>query len=330
MLVNRDDWYQSPINELGDFRGELKPVFKEIIRLYSQLKPAENSKLTETSVSFSYAHYRCGYGRKKDPLLKALYQADLDYDFCDLTTGKRAKKILFYSGEEWLPREEQAFLQEYVDEGGTLVLFQKGPVYDEHKRPFNLLELPLPEAVLGGNEVLSHKKELEIELSRDLRPRVHSEVHVYGLVKDASSIWAKQVPSSGWELQWKLLDNTRYRIGLVLKRGKGKIILLGVLPNPELLHSLHQFLKVSRGVYSTTEGVTTSLFQRKNQKKYFMVLTNNSGKKVEAFVSLSYKIKSASPLMNPEALLSSSLAKKPANLTISLLPKSGEVLLLNA
>ena len=322
MLVNRDNWYQAPINELGDFRLDLKPVFQELTQLYHQLKPSECVKLTNTAVTFSYAHYRNGYAHKEDALLKSFYHADLDYEFCDLETGRNGdKKILFYSGEEWLPKKEQKYLSDYVQKGGTLVFFQKFPYLDEKKKPLNVLDLPFPDAVLGGREILSHKKILQLQLGKNVQ--VDSQVFIYAPLKLGTPLWAKQVPSEGWELQWKLCDNKRYCVGHLYKRGKGRILLLGLLPNPEILHALHQKFGVSRYAVSETGGVNSTLFQRK--KEHFLIATNNRTEAVDACISLNIPITSASSLTRkiPIRMISK---KKGIELFFKLPPKSGDIL----
>lgn len=326
MLVNRDNWYQAPINEMGEFRLGLKKTFSDIVRLYQKMSPADCEKVVNASVTFSWAHHRSGFAHKENSLLKAFYAADLDYDFCDLQTGSRSNPVFFYNGEEWLPEEELRFLLNAVEKGVRLVLFQKGPRYNEYKEPFNLLNLPLPEAILGGREVMTDKKGVCFELGRSIRAKAFSAVHCYSEEKGAKTIWAGQLPSSAWELQWKQADGSRYRAGLILKRGKGEIMLLGAEPNAELLHAVYQYYGIQKGSYSTTEGVSTALFKRKGRKEYYLVCTNNSGQQVDARVHLSFtKRKMKALSLTTGADCSASYQKEFPELFVSLSRKSGDI-----
>jgi len=184
----------------------------------------------------------------------------------------------------------------------------------------------LPESILGGKEVLSHKKNIQIDLGKGFRPKVRSEIYLYGTTKNATSIWGKQVPSSAWELQWKLLDRKRYRVGLILKRGKGKIYLFGVTPNPAIVHAIQDLLKIRIYANSPTEGVQTALFKRKRSQEFFLVLTNNTTQQVEASVRLDLqnKVSRWASLMDPSK--QGKFVQKGAPLQISLPAKSGDVL----
>ncbi len=325
MLVNRDNWYQAPITELGDFRLDLKPSFQKVVQLYQEFDPAQNRKVCHTAVTFSYAHHRMGKAHQLDLLLQSLYQADIDFDFCDLSLGKNAHALLFYSGEEWLPQAEHQFLLEHVEAGGTLVCFKTAPRYDEALKPYNLLNLPFPDAILGGREVMSHQKEIMIEWKKGLTTKLKSEIFIYPEIEQAKSIWATQSPSTAWELQWKQADDEKYRVGLIIKRGKGQIFLLGVDPTPELLVSLHQFCSTPIPVISSTANVQSALFQRKGTKEFFLVLTHNQTEKIETSLLLS-DIKKISHAKSLSGLpVTVSLSSKGVQLHVTLPPKSGDI-----
>lgn len=329
MLVNRDNWYQAPITELGDFRTDLTPTFKKLIEMYHKLDPAENEKCSQTSVTFSYTHYRMGKSHSVDPLLKSLYQADIDYEFCDLSHSKKPHSLLLYSGEEWLPEAEQDFLLEHVESGGTLVCFKNYPLYDEFRRPCNKLNLPLPEAVLGGKEIMSHLKHVAVQWKKGLETEVKSEVYLYPEVDGSEPIWAKQVPSSAWELQWHQVNGAEYRIGLVFKRGKGRLILLGVDPTPELVFDLHQFCSVPIPSYSTAPHVQTALFKRRESSgEFFLVVTHNYTERSEASLFLPgfNKIEELQSFSDFKVTFEEIKNAKGVQIHLSLPPKSGDIL----
>ena len=94
MLVNRDNWYMSPINEWGRVRVELYDVFKQIVSVFKQLRPASLKKLTDIAVTFNPIQYAARTLSHNSPVLVALYQGDVDYDMVDSRFPIPEKKIL--------------------------------------------------------------------------------------------------------------------------------------------------------------------------------------------------------------------------------------------
>src|SRR5207302_7392573 len=124
MLAARDSWYMSPITELGRFRPELAPAFAEIVRVFREIDPPSLTRLTETAVTFNAAE-RGAYLGNAD-VLRALYAADIDYEFLDVDadSGWYAKPLVVYAGGEHLTADQRQRLHDYVQQGGQLVLFQ--------------------------------------------------------------------------------------------------------------------------------------------------------------------------------------------------------------
>jgi len=54
MLINRDNWYQSPINEWGQTRPELYAVFNQIVRVFEQVDPASLTHVADLAVTFDF------------------------------------------------------------------------------------------------------------------------------------------------------------------------------------------------------------------------------------------------------------------------------------
>jgi len=64
MLVNRDNWYMSPINEWGRRRDELYDVFKDLVQIFNTLKPYELKKMVDIAVEdcpLIYTYCRTSY-----------------------------------------------------------------------------------------------------------------------------------------------------------------------------------------------------------------------------------------------------------------------------
>lgn len=270
MLVNRDNWYMCPINEWGRKRNELYPVFKDIVNLYKHVSPADCEKLTDTAASFDIlqsAAYMSYYS--DNPVLNSLYGADIDYEFFDLGTGKINKKIVFYNNKQFLSEQAQKRLLDYVESGGNLVIFQDFPRLDENFQPLNMLKIKEPDKILESHDV-------EIRLNKE-RCRLCSPLFVYDNVP-GEKIVAKRVVPAGQSLEEDtafelLMAGQEYTVGYVQKKGKGKMIVVGVKPGPDLMLAIHKYSGIGIPSRSLLPGVTSSLLRR--NKTYFLIVTNN-------------------------------------------------------
>src|SRR5215216_4841550 len=158
MLVNRDNWYQCPINEWGRTRPELFEVFQQVTKLIHAIGPASLVKLTDTAVTFNT--WQRGSERPAQDLLQAFYEADIDYEFYDVDRGRCDKPILFYAGGDWLSAAAQRHLKECIESGGHLICLGTYPYLGDELHPLNLLGIKEPQGIISGNlslEVLGSK-----------------------------------------------------------------------------------------------------------------------------------------------------------------------------
>jgi len=276
MLTDRDNWYMSPINQWGRIKPEIFLPFKEIVSLYNKINPPELVKMTETSVSFSVLQHSTETINIEDPVLKSFYESDIDYEFFDTQTGKISKKILFYSGNDWLDRKSQKQLVQYVEKGGILVFFQNFPRYDESFSPLNLLCIKEPDRIvdLGGSEI-----ELLFGVEKII---LKGPFFDYNTVpSNSKKIIGRRIPfrDSTMEENYKLnnlLVGNQYCVGYLHKKGKGSIFVLGVKPTPQILLALHKYFRIP--IYSRAEhtNIITSLFYSKKGKTHYLIVVNNT------------------------------------------------------
>src|SRR5215216_1934649 len=149
MLVNRDNWYQCPINEWGRTRPDLFEVFQQVTMLTREIEPASLVKLTDTAVTFDTLQR--GTERPGQDLLQAFYEADIDYEFYDADRGRCDKPILFYAGGDWLSAAAQRHLKECIESGGHLICLGTYPYLDDELHPLNLLGIKEPQGIISGN-----------------------------------------------------------------------------------------------------------------------------------------------------------------------------------
>lgn len=267
MLVNRDNWYMSPINEWGRVRWELYDVFKQIVGAFKQLNPPSLKKMTDVAVTFNPLQYAARTMSHNSPVLTALYRGDVDYEMCDPRFPLPKKKVIFYSGNQWLSKEAHENLRRYVMEGGTLVAFRDFPRKNEQFEPFQVIGFEDPERTL-----FEFKKHFILSFGKG-RPSVPVNSSVY--VFKAAGCKPFQVDLGVYGKQ---------TIGYSKDLGKGKILHFGVEPTPDLVLAILTYLHVSLISHSNTQDVKTALFSRGN--RYYLVAINNGNEDKNAAVYL--------------------------------------------
>lgn len=279
MLVNRDNWYQSPINEWGRTRPELFNAFKQITALVDRLDPSTLEKITETAVTFD--PLQRGTQRPGQDMLASFHDADIDYEFFDLNGRMTDKPVAFYAGGQWLSSQGQQQLVHYVENGGHLVCIGSTPTLDEHLQPLNLLDIREPEGIVGvqGKVTLRLFDEYTVE-----SPWLHNYDATPGEPVIAERLAYRQQPSEELALQFSLQEGLRYSVGYQVGRGQGRITVIGLQPSPTLLIALHQHFGVSIPCRSQTGSVTSTLYQRDGN--YYVIATNDGTESKAAVLSL--------------------------------------------
>ncbi len=282
MLVNRDNWYMSPINEWGRTRPELFDVFRRLVALFEAVDPPRLTKLTETSVALDILDRSSEIGGFDDPLRTACYQADIDYECFDLASGEIRKPLLLYSGHRWMDAAAQRRLLDYVESGGHLVFFDQLPVKDASLHPCNLLGLREPESMLSGANLTISLGDQACDVSV---PHCFRYDAVPG-----EPIYAARRIDSGYHAEeqrilFSLPVGARMLIGCRERRGKGSITVLGVPPSAPLVLALHRWLNIPLYSRAQLDGVSTALFQR-DDDIFFLIAANNRHEAVEAQIYL--------------------------------------------
>lgn len=274
MLVNRDNWYMSPINEWGRVRPDLYGAFQQITALYRQIDPTTLEKVAALSATIDPLQQAAAHPESE--VLRALYDAGLDYDFWDVNIGQAQHPTLLYAGQEWLSAAAQRRLSEYVEAGGHLVCIGTAPRLDDAMRPLNLLELPEPSGAIGDMGEITARLHLpggSVEIKTrwlewfDAPPGK-------ALVAERQSVDRDAVE----EMQYlcNLPVGTRYPVGFSQPRGRGRITYLGLQPTPALLLALCEAF-ATPPARCATPGVSAALFQRKGQpEQVYLMLANNS------------------------------------------------------
>ncbi len=279
MLVNRDNWYQSPINEWGRTRPDLFAAFKQMVSLYYEVQPYAWEKQTNTALTYN-PQQRASV-RPAQPLFQAFYDAGVDYAFFDTVRGECKQKVLFYAGAHWMARDVQEKLKNYVLQGGNLVFLGTYPYLDEKLQPYNLLEIVEPDGILKGLPTIELALSIKAECSAEWFYNYHE---VPGTPIYAKRLAPKSIVAEENYLQWNLQKDEQYIVGYVQNLGKGKIIQFGVNPSKELILQIHQYLDVKIPARSLSPDVQVACFKRENE--IFLTIVNPSKEDKQVLVEI--------------------------------------------
>lgn len=272
MLVNRDNWYLAPINEWGRKRDELFDVFKGVVDLFNKLQPQNLEKLTPLAVTYHPMQAASKNVAHDQPVLQALYEADLDYECWNPASEKKCdKKIVFYTGAQWLDDLSQDKLKEHMESGGTLIAFKDFPRRNERSEKLNL-GFEDPESIL-----FEFKRNFLLKFP-GTKNNVNVTSSVFTFPDRKHENFVADLGSYGKQI-----------VGYIKKIGKGKLIHLGIDPSPEILHALAGFLGLNEIVCPATQGIISARFKRGN--KIYILAVNNSEEVKTATLSLSVPVK---------------------------------------
>jgi hypothetical protein len=283
MLHDRDNWYMSPVNSRGKKRLEVFSVFRQFVQL---AKPEDWELCTPTGITYYARHYSIQNlaleYQKSYEVSEALYQAGIDYSFYSLKSPGHPPKILFYDGWDWLDKDAQTALVEYVKSGGHLVVFQRCPRTDERGNPLNLLEILQPDGVDSQGYMNTFYQDVIVHFGDDdIRVPLPKAVFYYGQVP-GEEIVATRTPSqlvmndNVLEEYQFLVDLGREEnlvIGYHQKVEKGSLTVLGLPPSAEVVVGIHRYLQISIPALPHTKGVEAALYRRE-AARYLIALNN--------------------------------------------------------
>jgi hypothetical protein len=306
MLVDRDNWYMSPINEWGAKRPELAEEVEALVRAYDQLDPPSLERVTSTCLTWSSLHRSA---KLDDPTClprKAMYEAGLDYMFLDLAVGKVCKPLILYDGTEWLPSGEQERLLVCIEEGSHLVLFQLLPLRDEDGRETNVLGLPVPtgKRASGWLDVILGNETVRVKSSSLLWDREEWEPFAAAAAMRPAGEYTAEM-----ERHVRLALGRQFTVGWTKDCGKGRITVLGLEPSALLIKALHRAFGITLPPHSDEDSVTVVTFTGK--RGLFMVVVNVCDRARQVAVRLPWGL-----LPSPDVAVSRVLGQGSQYLTV--------------
>lgn len=293
MLVTRDNWPHAPINEWG-LGNEYYAVHRDIMAEAEALEPWNLTEISDASLLL-YKPHRIACPGNFDEVCRALEAADAAYDYYDPQSGRApATQTLIYAGSDWIEREVEARIADFVRAGGTLVCFNQFPARDEFGEPLRHLVFDPPRGarpVLLPVAVRSRGREVVLEKGGHMGCKVNFFYYPDGagdpiqLVTNAKA--RELLVDIGAE------GHSVFTIGYSRRMGKGRLVQIGSHPCAELV----QFaLEQGEGIAARcrTPGVLTNLHRRPGGDRILFV-TNRHAESRQVEVELNLRKAGLSP-----------------------------------
>ena len=273
MLVERDNWYFSPINARGYKRFELFEPMKKIVDVFHQIRPAELTNLTHTAITEDETHFLAEQMGGKNSIAKAVYQSGISFKSFDILKGDTTTKLLFYAGPEWMSNNRQEKLLHFIKAGGTVIFFNNYPYLDEKQNRNSILPFQEPDGTTPTKHFQLKIGQVKIDIIDSLSIfRQVSGQAIYATQREAAGA---QLVAEENVFHENIEVGKEFLIGYVQQVNNGKLIFIGCTPNSEIISALHRMLNIPVFCFSKTADIFSSLFQ-KNKNQYYLFSVNNS------------------------------------------------------
>ena len=264
MLVNRDNWAYSPINETGHVKKDIFSALKRINEGVTGLPVKEWERVSNLAIAYSPQMGIIGHD-----LINAFYELGYDYRVYNLEYPTFTPDVLFYRLGTTLPRHQVRVLKNYVEKGGKLVLFTGYPLFGELGERRNILGLIEPHGL---------RTSTRIELNIPGAPRIISPSFIFEKIP-GDPIKAKVIGSKNRESLMEEYSaffssekGKEFITGYIKPLGKGEIILFGVDPHPEIIKSTLKMVDKRPPIRSLNKDTQISLF--KKDDTYYIIIVN--------------------------------------------------------
>ncbi|MCC7013329.1 MAG: beta-galactosidase [Planctomycetes bacterium] len=240
MLVGRDHWSGAAIDAHGELDQRLALALREACASFELLRDAPRPSVS-CGVTWSWAEHQTAATLRRridDPLLAALFEMGIEYDFVDVDRAPLtpAPELLFVASS----LTDARVLERHAAQGGTVVFFQR--------------LAPGCAAPDGSSHHAPQALEVSLGFSTD------APVFAYRDVPGAP-ITAVQKPWSEDPDLARLQAcavGRRYVVGYVEPRGRGRWVVLGCAPSVQAVLAVHRAFGFELPARSTTPGVHVS------------------------------------------------------------------------
>lgn len=289
VIVNRDNWYHSPINQFGRETMYFEP-HKQVMDLVKKIELHKLDRKPAVSL-VTLRRQRMSDSGNWQTLWDSLTTTGIDFDTVDLRYEKPKSDLVFYGGTELIEADEAENLRRSVEDGATVVIFNQIPRLNRLGEPMNPFDLPESDGIrpIGSPFTLSWDgKTAEV-------PKGGHYGRYWTLYFDSVPEGASPIVASprGTNVEFlvdlratNLAANT-YRLGFVKAFGKGKVIVLGMAPSPAAVRIAKEIAGGTFKIETRTPGTLITFWEGDGAAYAFVINRNEHAVGVELFVDRS-------------------------------------------
>jgi hypothetical protein len=280
LLVTQYSWPNSPINEWG-WPNEYYPVHKDVLALTRRIEPWNLTALNDVGLVVYKPHRVIDPGNF-ETMFYALESENIRFAYSDLQcSGSDLPPFLVYSGSEWLAAPDLRRIETYVENGGTLITFNKAPLMDEFGNPTRLpftapegarpVLLPIFVNYKNGSASVSNAGHLGCKVNMCYFRNVEGEP-----LRACVSEQSKQAMSlSLLGLTGNTAGSRDFTMGYARSFGKGKIIFIGSNPSARILRMILEQEGYPPCASVGTPLITTSCFRHSDGSLILFAINRN-------------------------------------------------------
>ncbi|MCD6368826.1 MAG: beta-galactosidase [Thermoproteales archaeon] len=283
MLVNRDNWYFSPINEWGRVRKDLYPTFKKIVEVYSKISPSDNKILSDLSIVVTRDHIWGIRSKWAKEFFSELHRNYLDFNVYEPLVDNIRGRLLLYIGSNYIKKHYLRNILKAVEEGSILLVFGEFPALDDSGEPLEEAKSfhVEPIASMGGGTYLLGIKKNSISFSTD-KVLIYDPHEVKGEPLVIERIYEPKIDEE--KVYSQLVSRKRTVAGYMVTHGAGKVIVLGVKPTVGLLEKIMELLDIPIYCRSQVPGVLSSIHM--DEDKYLLFIANTVNKTLSTKIEI--------------------------------------------
>jgi len=277
MMVNRDNWMMSPINEWGRVHHDVFSWMKKIAKIFRELNVSSLRELCDISVLAYRPHKLIDTGNWNE-IQRSLHQVGLDYQLYDPWTEENPKtSVLIYAGANFMLKRDQEKLRSFIENGGTILFFVSPPTQDLNgARVETLLEIAPPPS--SSKDIRWEAEPFEISLKEAKKLIKLKRFWTYDTPSGFEGIAIKRknvIPKNEEDsFLYNLESGAAYTAGYLRKVGKGRILTLGLEPSSEVVALALEALKVPYYARASIPNVLTTTYR--GEGKHVVFAVNNS------------------------------------------------------
>jgi len=288
MLVCRDNWYHSPINLIGA-QTVYFDAYKRTVSLAKTISLHKLERAPAVSLVTLRRQRFTDSGNWQD-LWNSLISSGVDFETADSRYGRLKCDLILYGGSSYIEADEADNLRRAVEDGSTLLCFNRMPLMNRAGESINPFGLPNPDgqrpinspftiAWSGGSGEVprgGHAGRIQILYFHQIPP-------------DSKPIYA--IPSTSKEhvrayLKDGALPREAICMGFIKPFGKGKVVVLGIAPHPGIVPILPEVTGCSLRAVARTNNVALTFWNDGPDRYVFIINRNPADTVVEAWFDL--------------------------------------------